>query len=91
MSLEVQIQSLIYSFVYGYFFSFLVNLNYKYLFKSKFVFKIIINILFILDNVLFYYIILKYINKGIIHPYFIIMIILGFLFGNIYSSKIRRY
>jgi len=90
MILEVQIQSLIYSFVYGFFFSILLNLNYKYLFKTGIYYKIFINILFILDNVLLYYILLRIINNGVIHPYFFIMIVLGFLLGNYYSKKIRK-
>lgn len=90
MILEVQIQSLIYSFVYGFFFSILLNYNYKFLFKSNNYYKIIINILFILDNVLLYYIILKYINNGVIHVYFFIMIVLGVIFGNYYSKKVRK-
>lgn len=90
MVLEVQLQSLIYSFVYGFFFSFLLNINYKYLFNSTSIYKIIINILFILDNVLLYYIILRYINNGVIHMYFLLMIVFGFVFGNYYTKKIRR-
>jgi len=90
MVLEVQLQSLIYSFVYGFFFSFLLNINYKYLFNSTNFYKIIINILFILDNVLLYYILLRLINNGVIHIYFLLMIVLGFMFGNYYTKKIRR-
>lgn len=90
MVLEVQIQSLIYSFVYGFFFSILLNFNYKYLFKTGIYYKIVINILFMLDNVLLYYILLRIINNGVIHPYFFIMIVLGFFLGNYYSKKIRK-
>jgi len=91
MLLEIQLQSLIYSFVYGYFFSIVLNLNYKYLFNSKAIIKVIINILFIIDNVFLYYILLRKINNGIVHYYFIIMIFLGFIFCNYFSKKIRRY
>lgn len=90
MLLKVQFQSLIYSFVYGFFFSILLNINYKYLFDSKKIKKIIFNIIFILDNSLLYYILLKYINNGVVHIYFFIMIILGFILGNYYSKKIRK-
>jgi len=91
MSLEVQIQSLIYSFVFGVFFSYTVNLNYRYLFSSKKVFKIIMNLLFVLVHVLLYFILLRKINSGVLHIYFLLMIIFGFLFGNYYSRKIRKY
>lgn len=42
-------------------------------------YKLVINILFILNNVLLYFIVLKKINNGIIHFYFILMILFGFL------------
>lgn len=89
MTLEVQIQSMIYSLVYGLFFSFLLNLNYRLLFTSKKIIQIIFNFFFIIDNVLLYFILLKYINHGIIHLYFIFLIIIGFLIGNQVTKKIR--
>lgn len=91
MSLEVQIQSLIYSFVFGIFFSYTMNLNYRYLFSSTKLIRIIINLLFVLVHVLFYFILLKMINSGVLHIYFLIVFILGFCFGNYYSKKLRRY
>ena len=50
-------------------------LNKKYL-NNKYAF--IYNLLFIIDNVLLYFIILRYINNGIFHIYFLFTIVLGF-------------
>ena len=52
--LNIQIKSIIYSFFYGIIFSILTNLNYKFIFYSKPIFKFILNILFVLDNVFLY-------------------------------------
>lgn len=88
--LNIQLISIVFSFIYGMFFSFLLNLNYKYLYKSSGVVKIFINLIFIYDNTLLYFIILRYINNGILHYYFIIFILLGFSFINKVSSKIIK-
>ena len=89
MSLEVQIQTLIFSFVFGLFFSCLLNLNYRYLLQGKIGFKIIINILFVLDMVFLYFILLKLINNGILHLYLFICLLLGFLVGIKKTKKLR--
>lgn len=90
MELEVQITSFIVSFVFGYFFSFLLNLNYQYLFGTRKWAKIIATVFFILDNTILYFILLRWINHGVMHPYFFFMIVLGFCFGNYYTKKIRK-
>ena len=53
-------------------------------------FSFAIDMLFIIDNVLVYFIILRYINNGIFHIYFSIMIILGFILGYFIDKKIRK-
>ena len=89
MNLEIQIQSLIYSFVYGLFFSYLLNLNYRILFMSRRLIQIFANFFFILDNVFLYFILLRYINQGIFHTYFFLLLVLGFIVGNTVTKKIR--
>lgn len=81
MTLEIQIQSLIFSFVYGLFFSFLLNLNYKYMFEAKLPIKVVTNIFFVLDHVFLYFILLRWINHGILHLYFFLCLFLGFILG----------
>lgn len=89
MDLIVQIQSLVYSFVYGYFFSFLLNWNYHFLMAKHIIVRVLINLFFVIDNVLLYFILLKIINSSVFHIYFLFMIILGFLYGNNYTKKMR--
>lgn len=89
MDLLVQIQSLVYSFVYGYFFSFVLNLNYQFLIAKHVIVRVLTNLFFVIDNVLLYFILLKVINSSVFHIYFLFALILGFLYGNRYTKKVR--
>ena len=88
--LNIQIKSIVFSFLYGMFFSFLLNLNYKFIYYSKGILKILINIFFVVDNVLLYFIILRYINNGIVHFYFILSLVIGYFSVNKVSSRLRN-
>lgn len=91
MNLKIQVISMIVSLIYGYIFSCLVNINYKFLFSKVLWFKIIMNIIFIIDCGLLYFIIIKHINNGYIHYYLYIMIILGFSFGFFKTKFLREW
>lgn len=82
MELSIQLQVLTVSFVYGIFFSYLLKMQYKFLFESKLFYKIVLTVFFVFDNCLLYFLILKLINHGIFHPYFLLLLIIGYLFGN---------
>ena len=86
MSLDIQIKSLVFSFLYGIVFAAFFKLNYRYLYFEKLIIRLIISILFSLDMSILYFIILKEINYGVIHPYFIGMIILGFILTNYFCK-----
>jgi hypothetical protein len=90
MMLIIQIRSLIYSFLYGMFFSLLLNLNYRYIYNKKMIIKIMVTFLFIIDNVLLYFLILKHINSGIIHFYFILMVIAGYCLANRKTNALKK-
>lgn len=79
MTIIIQLKSFLFSFLFGGFFSFLLHFNYKYIYKGPLILKILINLVFVFDNVLLYFVIIKKINNGIIHNYFILMILLGFV------------
>lgn len=90
MLLEVQIQSLIFSFVYGLFFSLSLNFNYKYLFEAKLPIRVITNLFFIIDHVFVYFILLKWINHGVLHAYFFLLLTLGFLVAQPKTRILRK-
>lgn len=90
MNLKVQLLSLGFSFVFGIVFSIFIKINYKFLFLSKKHIQILSNFLFLLDMSLCYFLIIKYINNGILHIYFFIIFIIGWYIGNLILRKFRR-
>lgn len=90
MTLETQLQSFIFSFVFGFLFSYLVNLNYKYLFSKKVIIKFIYNFIIVIGCCLLYFLGMKIINHAILHLYFYLLTIVGYLTGNIFSKKVRK-
>lgn len=83
MDIIVQIKTIIFSFLFGIFFSIMLGLNYKYITGSRKFLSIILTFMFVIVNVLLYFIIMKKINDGIFHQYEVLFIILGFLFENL--------
>ena len=90
MSLSEQVVALIFSFIYGGILSVLYNFNYNLLFYKKKSIKIFFNIIFILDLVLIYFLVMRKINNAIIHPYFYLSIILGFFSCFNISKRFRN-
>lgn len=87
MSLIIQIKSLVFSFIFGCLFNIFFRINYKYLYYEKIVVRIVISFLFSIDMAILYFIILKNINNGIIHAYFLLMIIFGFFLTNYFIKR----
>lgn len=90
MDLETQIQSLIISFVYGMYISLTFNLLYKYLYINIKILKITLDIAYVFINVFIYFYLLLNINNGNVHPYFVGLLILGFITGNKKTKLIRK-
>jgi len=86
MDNNLQIITFLFSFIYGFFFFYLVKLNYFIIKNSKSFIKYLDNTIFILNCVLIYVIINFKINSGYFHLYFIITISLGYIFAN-YTQK----
>lgn len=81
MDLIIQIQSLLVSLVFGICFSYLVRMQYKYLFESKLYIKISLTFLLVLDCFLLYFLVLRIINDGVFNYYFGIMLVIGYILG----------
>lgn len=88
MEIQLQLLSILISFFFGIFFSILTNLNYRYLFSKHIWFKTTFTVIYILDMALLYFLVMKMLNNGIIHSYFLLFVGLGFLFSFI---KLSRY
>lgn len=88
MELKLQIISLIFSTFYGIVFSICTNLNYRFLFSKNKVFKIVFTIIYIIDFSLLYFLLIKKINQGVIHEYFLLAIGVGYLISFVSFTKI---
>lgn len=89
MSLDIQLYSLGFSFIFGVIFSFLIKINYKVLFESRRLIRIVGNFVFLMAMSLLYFLCIKLINNGILHIYFFIMFIFGWVVG--YKLVVKFY
>ena len=80
MELSIQIYSFIVSFLFGGCFYFLLDLFNKLTGKFKLVLKILFSFFFIIVISLLYFLILLYVNNGVVHIYFLLSILVGYLF-----------
>ena len=78
MPLKIQIYSLIYSFLFGCFFYYLLKLYFKIKFKKHFIMKLIVSLFFANLLSILYFFGLLHINNGYLHLYFLLMIIAGY-------------
>ena len=86
MDLKLQILSILFSFGYGIISSYLYNLNYNFIHNTTMLYKLVINILFCVNLGLIYFILIKIINYGVVHVYFVFSFVVGFvLFVNKYK------
>ena len=88
MILSVQIYSLLFSFAYGIFIYFLLELINKLIFNKKIFVRIFFSLLFSFIVSLLYFLFLVIINNGYIHVYFFIMILLGYTLAKIVCVKL---
>ncbi|MBQ7104699.1 MAG: hypothetical protein IJN90_02465 [Bacilli bacterium] len=79
MNLKEQLLTIFISILYGFFTYLLFYINRNILSNKNILKKIIINLLFVLDLVLMYFIIIKKINDGVLTYYSYICIIIGIL------------
>ena len=79
MKLQTQIYTLLFSFFFGIVFSFLISINYKWLYHEKKKYKITSTFMIVIGCIIIYFIGIRKINDGIMHPYSFVVILLGFL------------
>jgi hypothetical protein len=91
MILEIQIKMLLFSFLYGILFSFLVSLCAKLLYNKKIIIRLLFTFFFVIINTLIYFVGMKKINDAIIHPYAILMLIIGYIVEIFLKQVIVKY
>lgn len=90
MNLIIQIKLIIFSFLYGIFFAITIDINSKFIYSKRKVFKILFTFIYIVLNILIYFAALQKINRGILHYYSFICIVLGFLLENYIVNRWRK-
>lgn len=88
MNLNIQIYSLLFSFLYGIIFYILLEINYRFLFEGKIIYRIIISFLFVMALSLVYFLILLKINNGVLHLYFFLLMFTGYLLSFVIYKKL---
>ena len=88
INLNLQIASLLFSFVFGFCVSLIIDINYKI--NNKKTIKIITTFFIVIINTLLYFIGLNHINNAYLHPYFILMIIIGIISEIFLKRKIVK-
>ena len=91
MILEIQIKSLVFSFLFGIYFSYMIRINYKFILSLKKILRILGTFILVISNVLLYFIILLKINYGLLHIYLILMIMLGVYVEYLINKLIVKY
>lgn len=89
MDLETQIKSIIISFVLGLFYSLLFNIFHFLLYSNNKVIKITFTIVFNMSLMILFFYVMYLINYADIHPYFVFLLVAGFILGNIKTKNVR--
>ena len=89
MILKIQILSLVYSFFYGVLFYVLLEVNHKFIYDGRIIYRVIISFFFIILMSLLYFFALIKINNGILHLYFYMSLLTGYLLTFVIYRKIH--
>ena len=90
MNIDIQIKTILFSFIFGIVFSICLDFNYKYIVGKRKVLSPVLTFLFVFVFTLIYFILLRYINYGIFHVYEIFFIFCGFLFEFLLSGIVEK-
>ncbi len=88
MNSYVQLICLILSFGYGILLYYFNQFNYRIFINKNIVLKIIGSLLYVNNATLLYIYLLYRINSGILHIYFILFIVLGYIFSSVKKRKL---
>ena len=79
MNVHIQLLSILYSFFMGVVLFFTSFINYKIIVRKRLLIKIVCTILLIIDYNLIYLLGLYAINGGVVHIYFLLVLIFAFV------------
>lgn len=90
MNIYIQIKTIVYSVLFGFFFSFFISLNHRFLYHKNHVVRFLVSITIVILATIIYFLILKRINYGIFHIYEIFSIIGGYTLELLLSRIIAK-
>ena len=79
MNSYIQLICLVFSFLYGCFIYYSNNLNIKIIKNKNILIKLILSIIYVFNISMLYVLFLYKINYGVLHIYFVLLIILGYV------------
>ena len=79
MSSNVQLWCFLISFLYGLFFGLMSKLHFWLIKDYTFCFRFLISVVFVIDCVLGYILVMYHLNLGIFHIYFDVFVFIGFV------------
>lgn len=91
MDLHTQIITLFFSLGYGILFATILDIIHKPLFKLKKIWQIILSFVLVIGSALLYFLALLNLNNALLHPYFILLFLLGFVIESIIKKIGKRY
>ena len=90
ISLNIQIKLLVFSLIYGFLFSIVLDILYPLIRKTNKFYQIILSFLFILLMAIIYFIAIDKIGYVIFHLYSILAIVIGFISYDILIMLIAK-
>ena len=87
MNLNIQIKTIITSFIYGIFIYYFLKINKNIIYNKNIIIKMLGSSLIVLIQGLLFFLIILNINSGIFHIYEILMIIFGYTLIAIKNKK----
>lgn len=91
MNLNLQIITSVFSFLFGMVFSLFLRVNYKIVYNSHKLIKILGTSLVVIISVMAYFLLLQKLNNALFHPYHLLLLIIGFTFGHYLEQKIVKH
>ena len=89
MDLSIQIKTLLFSLLFGFVFNIFVTLLNKFIYNKNKIIQIVSTLILTLFSTITYFVILQKLNEAIIHPYFLLMFILGFSLSNVVKKLLK--
>lgn len=90
MNIELQIKSLIFSFIFGFFFALVISFFYKLIYNKSKIIRLFTSIILVLFGVIIYFLCLKKINNAIFHLYEILSIVVGYSLETILITRLVK-